>query len=516
MRLCAHEEIAGQGESPPSRTRRLIPSLERHLPHTAVPDNVEDHPRELSGAQKRFMLWFILGATVLRVVAGAVSPLLDDEAYYWVWSRHLDWSYLDHPPVIAYLIFLTTRFGDSALWVRLGPILLGVATTYGMFLLGRELFDARVGMIAAGLFQVVPILAGGTVVASPDAPLFLAWTMALRFVWQAVHGRRNRWTAAGLALGFGLLSKLHIIFLVAGIVLFLAVYRSEWFGRPQPYRAAALAVLLFLPVIYWNVVHEWAMVRFILSERPAVLRGAAGVADLLVRQLSFTLLLSPVLCYALYVAWKRRADERFAYLFWTSLPVIALPLALGLTSGAARGTWLAPGYLGLAVVIGTFWNRVTSALAAVTAAILGYVLLVPLMPRLPIPASEELYGWQEATERVVQEARLAGRPTVLMADRYEVAALLTYYTREAIPVVFFPCPNPASIWPRVEKFRGASAVTVLDARWTPAVAWTRYFSNVEEAASLILQFHARPRTFRIFRLEQFTPDSACSRRQGNL
>ncbi len=478
---------------------------------SAVDHSLVDESHRSGSSLVRFLVGFVLGATLLHILAAAATPLLDDEAYYWIWSRHLDLSYLDHPPVIAYLIFLTTRFGDSALWVRLGPILLGVATTYAMFLLGRELFDARVGMIAAGLFQVVPILAGGTVVASPDAPLFLAWTIALRFVWQAVHERRNRWTAAGLALGFGLLSKLHIIFLIAGIVLFLAVYRSEWFGRPQPYRAAALAVLLFLPVVYWNVVHEWAMVRFILSERPSVLRGVAGGADLIVRQLSFTLLLFPVLCYALYVAWKRRGDERFAYLFWTSLPVIAIPLALGLTSGAARGTWLAPGYLGLAVVVGTFWNRVTSALAAVTAAILGYVLLVPLMPGLPIPASEELYGWQEATERVMQEARLAGRPTVLMADRYEVAALLTYYTRGAIPVVLFPCPNPASIWPRVEEFRGASAVTVLDARWIPAVPWIRYFSKIEEAPSMTLQFHARPRTFRIFRLERFTPDTACSR-----
>ncbi len=459
----------------------------------------------------RFLVGFVLGATLLHILAAAATPLLDDEAYYWIWSRHLDLSYLDHPPVIAYLIFLTTRFGDSALWVRLGPILLGVATTYSMFLLGRELFDAQVGMIAAGLFQVVPILAGGTVVASPDAPLFLAWTIALRFVWQAVHERRNGWAGAGLTLGFGLLSKLHIIFLIAGIVLFLALYRSEWLGRPQPYRAAALAVLLFSPVVYWNFTHEWAMVRFILSERPLVLGGVAGGVDLLVRQLSFTLLLFPVLCYALYVAWKRRRDERFAYLFWTSLPVIAIPLALGFFFGAARGTWLAPGYLSLAVVIGTFWNRVTASLAAATAAILGYVLLVPLMPGLPIPASEELYGWQEATERVVQEARRTGRSPVLMADRYEVAALLTYYTRGAIPVALLPCPNPASIWPRVEEFRGASAVTVLDARWTPAFAWTRYFSNIEEATLLTLQFHARPRTFRIFRLEQFTPDAACRR-----
>ncbi len=478
---------------------------------TAVPDNVGDHRHGVSGTQVRLMLWFILGATVLRVVSASVSPLLDDEAYYWVWSRHLDWSYLDHPPMIAYLIFLTTRLGDSALFVRLGPTLLGVATTYAMFLLGRELFGTRVGIIAAGLFQIVPILVGASVVASPDAPLFLAWTLTLRFVWQAVHGRQNAWTAAGLAIGLGLLSKLHMVFLILGIVLFLVVCGRQWLVRPQPYLAAVLAALLFLPVIYWNLTHEWAMVRFILYERPSVLHGVAGVADLLVRQLSFALLLFPVLCYALYVAWERRRDERFAYLFWTALPVIAIPLVLGFLSGAARGTWLAPGYLGLAVVVGAFWNRVTTALAAGTALVLGYVMLVPLVPGLPVPASEELYGWKEASERAVTEVRLTRAPSALFADRYEVAALLTYHTHGVVPVVLFPCPNPASVWPRVEEFRGASGVIVLDARWTPAVPWDRYFARIEEASSLILQFHAKPRSYRFFRFERFTPDPACRR-----
>jgi len=454
-------------------------------------------------------LWFIVGATALRVIAASVSPLLDDEAYYWVWSSHLDWSYLDHPPMIAYLIFLTTRFGDSAFWVRLGPMLLGGATTYAMFLLGRELFNTRVGLIAAGVFQIIPILVGATVVASPDAPLFLAWTLALRFIWHAIHGRANAWTAAGLALGFGLLSKLHIVFLIVGLILFLVLYQRQWLGRSQPYRTTVIAAVLFLPVIYWNLTHQWAMLRFILYGRPSVLRGVAGMADLILRQVPFALLLFPVLCYALYVSWQRRNDERFAYLFWTALPVIAIPLILGFRSGAARGTWLAPGYLGLVVVVGTFWNRLTTVLAAGTAVILGYITLVPLVPGLPIPATEELYGWKEASERAVIELHRTSPPAALMADRYEVAALLSYHTRGLIPVMLFPCPHPASVWPRVEQYRGASGVTAIDARWSPTVPWNRFFENVEETSPLTVQFHAKPRSFRIFRLERFMPDPAC-------
>ena len=150
----------------------------------------------MTGTMTRPLLWLIVGTTIFRAIVGATIPLIDDEAYYWLWAHHLDWSYLDHPPMIAYIVFLTTRFGDDAIWIRLGALVLGAATTYALFLLGRELFSARTGFIAAVLFQIVPLLTGSGLLATPDGPLFLAWTLALRCVagvaWPAsAMGRRG-------------------------------------------------------------------------------------------------------------------------------------------------------------------------------------------------------------------------------------------------------------------------------------------------------------------------------------
>lgn len=478
------------------------------MPNSPPPDRLVDLHGNPGPSTFRMFFWLVFAATVLRVFTASAMPLLDDEAYYWVWSRHLDWSYLDHPPIIAYLIFLTTRFGDSVLWVRLGSLVLGVATTYAMFLLGRDLFNSQVGLRSAVLFQVIPILAGAGLIASPDAPLFLGWTLALRFVWQAIQGKPTRWISVGLALGLGMLSKLLLGYLVLGMVIFLLLYRPRALLKRGPYVAAAIAVLLFVPVLYWNVLHDWAMVRFILYERPTVLSGTGGVVDLIVRQLSFAGFLFPVLLYALLLAWRRRSDDRFAYLFWTAFPCVAVPLLLGFF-GTSRGTWLGPAYIGLALVAATSWNRIVTVATACTAALLVYALLVPLVPRLPVPTTEELYGWKEAADRVQLEARLSGGSTVVMADRYEVASLLAYYTRESMPVVLFPCPNPASVWPHPSGFRGAVGVTAIDARWSPVVPWARYFSRISEASTLTVQFHAQPRTFRIFRLEGFLPEPAC-------
>ncbi len=484
------------------------------VPDGMGPDStVRNLPYELNQILTRQLLWLIVSVTLLRGVVGAATPLIDDEAYYWLWARHLDWSYLDQPPMVAYILFLTTQLGSSEIWIRLGPLLLGAVTSYALFLLGRDLFGARVGFIAVVLFQLVPVLAGGGMLATPDAPLFLTWTLALRWFWQALHGQPQRWVGAGLALGLGLLSKLYIVFLAIGVAVFVLLYARIWLTRREPYVALVLAVVVFLPVIYWNLTHQWAMVQFILHERPrGTPLGLVGVAELLVQQFAFALLLFPAFAYALYAAWQRRRDERYAYLFWTALPTIVATMAFAATTGAPHGNWLGPSYLGLAVVLAARWNRLTAGLAAASALIVAYGFGVPFIRTLPPPpGSEEVYGWKEAAVRVQQErAALSPSPLVVVADRYQIASQLAYYTRATIPVTLLPCPNPASVWPQGDEFRRAEAIAVLDARWTPLVKWDRFASRVEEASPLTVEFHGRPlRTFRIFRMHQFVLPPVC-------
>ncbi len=75
----------------------------------------------LAYAMKRDASFLVALTTLctLRLIAGAILPLSSDEAYYWLWSRHLAAGYYDHPPAIAFLIRAgTTLFGDTSLGVR--------------------------------------------------------------------------------------------------------------------------------------------------------------------------------------------------------------------------------------------------------------------------------------------------------------------------------------------------------------------------------------------------------------
>ena len=119
-------------------------------------NNIRVHARLDAGTFTRPLLWLITGTTLFRGIVGATIPLIDDEAYYWLWAHHLDWSYLDHPPMIAYIVFLTTRFGDDAIWIRLGALIIGAATTYALFLMGRRVWPASRCRSAAGQFGTGP------------------------------------------------------------------------------------------------------------------------------------------------------------------------------------------------------------------------------------------------------------------------------------------------------------------------------------------------------------------------
>jgi dolichol-phosphate mannosyltransferase len=450
---------------------------------------------------RRPLLWLIAVMTAVRVAASVPMPLLHDEAYYWLWSRRLDWSYMDHPPLIAYLIRLSTAGGDGPFWLRLPALVFGVVGALLLFRLGRELFDERVAFLAVVLYQVTPALSGIGSFSTPDAPMCVAWMAALLFGWQATHGKPARWWLAGAALGVGLLSKLYAVFLGLGILLYLAFEDRAWLRRREPYLAAGTAAVCLVPVVYWNWTHQWAMLAFLLGSRAELGAppGWMSVVRLFTEHLPIGLLMLPVILWAAGAAWRRRGDRRFAYLLWTSLPALLVPILLAPT-GAARGHHPGPAYIGLALVAAALWTRTIGALAAANAAIIaGFaaMLMVPWMP--PVPGAREYYGWPEAGARAAEEARALGGRVVLVAGRYQVAAQLGYYTRDAFPVLLFPRPGPGAIWRSPADYAGASAVAVTYA--PERFAWERCFRGVEERPGVAVRLRGRViQEFRVFRL----------------
>ena len=205
----------------------------------------------------------VIGVTlVVRLVAGGLIHLTEDEAYYRLWSMSPALGYYDHPPMIAWWVWLGRKIaGDGPLGVRLLPILASAATGVLVFDMARLAGAARALAARAAIwFNATLLVLAGGFLAVPDAPASLFWSLAL---WCALRAWRGPslawWAAAGVAAGLAALSKYSALFIAPGMLLwFLATPEGRARLRtPGPWLAAGVAGAIFAANVAWNADHGW-------------------------------------------------------------------------------------------------------------------------------------------------------------------------------------------------------------------------------------------------------------------
>ena len=286
-----------------------------------------------------------LAMVLLHLAYLKVFPLLPEEAYYWNYAARPAPGYLDHPPMVAWLIAAAEALaGHGEAVVRLPALLCGAVTAGFVWALARRLVDPAAAGVAAALALALPyaFFLGGLLI-TPDAPLAASWAAALYFLHRALVSLDARaWVGVGVALGVGMLSKYTIALLGPAALLFcLADARARaWFRRPQPYAAVLLAALLFAPVVWWNHTHDWASFRFQGGERfvePARFQ-------LHVLLLNVLLVATPLPLLALPLLWTRRWSAASAA---DSEPAHAEP----------RNRWFVACFVAVPLAVFALWDR---------------------------------------------------------------------------------------------------------------------------------------------------------------
>jgi 4-amino-4-deoxy-L-arabinose transferase-like glycosyltransferase len=204
----------------------------------------------------------VLGLTLIRSIAAAYTPLFKDEAYYWTWSKHLAPSYYDHPPMVALVIRLGTALaGNTQFGIRIFSILLVLPMSWAVYRSAEILLQSpAAASTAAIMLNVTMMVSLGTMIVTPDAPLMVASSFVLLFLVKIYQTQVGAWwLGVGVAVGVALLSKYTAFFFAPIIILWLALSPRlrYWLISPWPFAGALLALLCFLPVIFWNADHEW-------------------------------------------------------------------------------------------------------------------------------------------------------------------------------------------------------------------------------------------------------------------
>ena len=298
----------------------------------------------------------ILALVALRLVAAAWTPLTFDEAYYWMWSKHLAGGYYDHPPMVAFVIRAGTVIaGDTELGVRLVSILLALPMSFAVYRTAAILFGGqRVAATAAILLNVTLMAAVGTLIVTPDAPLLVASSFVLFFLAKVLEtGRGAWWLAAGAAVGTALLSKYTALFFGPAILIWLASVPKlrRWLVSPWPYLGGLVALALFSPVILWNRDHHW--VSFIKQIGRARIEDfrPAFIGELIPTQIAFATPLIAILgAMGLYALSTRKAGAMAARvlinsMFWT---IVAYFVWHSLHA-RVEANWFAPVYPAFAI-----------------------------------------------------------------------------------------------------------------------------------------------------------------------
>ncbi|HWU38296.1 MAG TPA: glycosyltransferase family 39 protein, partial [Candidatus Acidoferrum sp.] len=194
-------------------------------------------------------LFWLLGffCLILWIIRSSGWPLEAEEAQYWNWSRHLDWSYYSKGPMVAYLIALSTRLGgQTEFWVRLPAVLLGLGLLGTGYTLARRMFRSeRAGFLSVVLLSVIPLYTAGCIVMTTDTPFIFFWGLAILSLDRAVRRpSKGSWYGAGAAFGLGLLSKYTMLMLLPCALLWLLVSRRlrPWLRRREPYEALLLGL----------------------------------------------------------------------------------------------------------------------------------------------------------------------------------------------------------------------------------------------------------------------------------
>lgn len=402
----------------------------------------------------------ILFSFLLHLYLAVHLPLDPDETYYWEWSRRLAWGYYDQGPAIALLIHIFCGvFGVTALGVRMGILISMMGMQIYLYLLAKLIYDARIAFWALLLLSFTPLATVGGFVSTYDTCLIFFWAACLYHTYVAIFkGGKISWVFAGIAFGFGMLSKDSMGLFALCLLIYLACQPKmrRWLAKPEPYIAFIIGLLIFSPNLVWQTQHHWMTFTHLVhitktSSANHFLRQFGDYAG------SQAILLTPLLfigfLYAgiLYFAkWRKDDDVNDFFLACFSIPILFFFTLLAVKS-KVQGNWAACAWLTPAILYSALtekkessrkWKLIRSRGFKFSAFVVSLVMTifaafpqVRSLAGIKLPAKmdqiNKMYGGVELAKAVsIQITAMqkdTGQTPVVGAATYDVASRLAFY-----------------------------------------------------------------------------------------
>tara|TARA_R110002073_G_scaffold118918_1_gene258387 strand:- start:244586 stop:246226 length:1641 start_codon:yes stop_codon:yes gene_type:complete len=414
----------------------------------------------------------ILTLLVLRLAWQFVSPftLIEDEAHYWEWSRHLDWSYYSKGPGVSWIIWISTSLlGVSEFAVRTPAAIAAALGAFAVVKMAKVHFqDHRLVFLSAILYACVPGFAVAAMIMTIDSPYVASWAFASMFALRAIltendRARKTSWLWFGLWIAIGFIFKYTILLLLPGVLLALYITRKNRPSfNPKHFALAMLiACIGLIPVGIWNANHDWATVRHLLghldmpggdTQPTAAYHADPWTILWMLEYIALQLLVGgPVFILAIFalINSKKRADQHTQLVIRAMLamgfPILLFYLLVSLVT-QTEGNWAMAAFVTFippaawAIIDGVqrkdhpikfAWGAAITIGAGVLFMFPGakWISKQPVVGDLiPLYRMTGMKEHAADTQRVIDQLQQStGQPPLVMSEHYGRASLLAFY-----------------------------------------------------------------------------------------
>lgn len=433
--------------------------------------------------------WFALAWFLINLVQSYFTEILEDEAYYWVYSQFLAWGYFDHPPMIALLIKLGSMILPGELGVRLFPSLLGAATIYIVYqLIPKGNRDPRVFILCIIAITLMHLNVAGFL-ALPDIPLVfftsLFFLVLKRFL---TEDRMIQAFGLGLIIALMMYSKYHALLIIFFTLL------SDWklILRKTFWLIVAVAVVLYLPHIIWQVKNNFVSFQYHLISRNDPFQ-ARQIFEYLGNQLLVTGPFVGVLL--LFLAFTRPAKDAYERMLKFNLIGFFGFFFLSSVRGHVEPHWTAAAFPSMIVLamlnLNHYpglrkWIRILGLASIPLILVIRVYLIVEILPMPDYVARM----FHDKDKWVKQIEEVAGDRPVVFVNKYQHPSLYWFYNRKPATTrnnVMYR-RNQYDVWPLEEEFSGKKVLLThwgkVDSTQVIATVWGElYYYDIDKYCS---------------------------------
>ncbi|ULQ53628.1 ArnT family glycosyltransferase [Flavihumibacter fluvii] len=365
------------------------------------------------------------------------SGIMPQDAYYYMYSRHLSLSYFDHPAGVAFLLKAGTFvLGNSPAAVIFCALLTSLLTLFVVYRLAVQFISKQQALIFVCVLACTPMFGILGWIVTPDVPLMLFWALSVLFIYKADReGKTTWWMLAGFLTGLSFDSKYTAVFIVAGVFLYLLAKPDRWrkiFSFNILVYLLAFAVTI-LPVFIWNMQNNWASIHFQTTQRAQELSlSLKPQYPFAVLLLQLVLLLPWLFFYFIRSFRSFKKDSNHYFLLCFSVPMFGFFLFISFFYWV-KINWMMPAFITGSLLAFQHlsqkqvkWHMITGAVIFVLASV--ELIWYPI----PVKSHDTWWGW----DSVANEASMLRRDTksdfIFSTDDYKTSAILRLYLKEKV------------------------------------------------------------------------------------